>query len=92
MTRSKRRAIRRKYRAGSLERKERLAERRRSIKEKTEFEDSIQPEFTATETDEIEMYQRKLQNIPEMKIQCWNCGEMYSGPRCPHCKAFKPSD
>jgi hypothetical protein len=30
----------------------------------------------------------KIESIP--LYECWNCRKVYSGTRCPHCKAFKP--
>lgn len=92
MTRRRKRIERRKHRDSLDERQERLARRRKIIREAKEFEDSIQPEFTPIEQDEIGMYQRKLQNVPEVKIVCWQCGKKYSGTKCPYCNAFKPRD
>lgn len=70
----------------------RLERRKKYYKQRQvkEFEKSMHPTFDATEQEEIKRYQAALRNIPEVKIICWNCGETYTGDRCPYCSAFKP--
>jgi len=34
----------------------------------------------------------KLPKVNMPMAECWNCGKVYQGNKCPSCKAFKPKN